>query len=110
MSLTQTFIGLEEKQDNIKSALQALIDHERLGHPASIGIAKKIIAHGNLEALSKPQRAVFDEHIVPALKLQCDQCQQTIPLHSIGEALMNEQVDGLVCNSCANLRNHTRTQ
>ena len=53
MSITKRFLEWQGDEDAIKAALQAIIDDERLAHPASIGIPKKIIEDENPDSLSE---------------------------------------------------------
>ena len=79
MSLTKRFMEFQEDRDDTRAALLALIDNEKITHSASIGIAKKVIADGNLDGLTKNQKEVFRRFIAPKMKITCEQCEETIP-------------------------------
>jgi hypothetical protein len=109
MSLTKRFMEFQEEQDAIRAALQALIDDERITSPASVGIAKKIIADGSLEGLSPKQREVFSRFIAPEMKIACELCETPIPLASYPEVIANAQFEGQVlCEGCLYFKEQMR--
>ena len=99
----------KEEQDAIRAALQALIDDERIANPASIGIAKKVIADGNLDSLSVKQREVFSRFIAPEMKIECELCGNSIPLASYPEVIANAHFEGQVtCDECLHMNAQMR--
>ncbi len=109
MSLTKRFMEFEEERDAIRAALQALIDDERITTPASIGIARKVIADGNLDSLSVKQREVFTRFIAPELDVECESCGHLIPLASYPEVIANAHFEGQVtCDECLSMNERMR--
>lgn len=109
MSITKRFMEFQEEQDATKAALQKLIDDERITNPASIGVAKKVISDGNLDALSPKQREVFTRFIAPQMKIDCESCGTPIPLASYPEVIANAQFEGQVlCDGCLHFKEQMR--
>lgn len=109
MSLTKRFMEFQEERDAIRAALQALIDDERITNPASVGIAKKIIADGNLDGLSPKQKEVFSRFMAPEMKIACELCETPIPLASYPEVIANAEFEGQVlCDSCLHFKEQMR--
>jgi hypothetical protein len=109
MSITKRLIERQEQEDSIRNALQALIDDDRLSHPSSVGIAKKIIDEGNLDSLSAKQLDVFNTFIAPELKLRCEMCEVEIPLINYPEVIANEFFEGqMLCDGCLHLKEQMR--
>lgn len=109
MSLTKRFMQFEEERDAIRAVLQHLIDDERITNPASVGIATKIIADGNLDGLSAAQRAVFTRFIAPEMKLACEACSASIPAASYPEVIASSGYEGQVlCEGCLNFKQQMR--
>lgn len=109
MSLTKRFMQFEEEQEAIQAVLQHLLDDEQITNPASVGIAKKIIADKNLDGLSEAQRAVFTRFIAPKMKLACESCGASIPAASYPEVIANSGYEGqVICESCLNFKQQMR--
>lgn len=105
MSITKRFMEFQEEQDAIRAALQYLIDDERITNPVSVGIAKKVIADGNLDALSVKQKEAFSRFIAPEMKISCELCETPIPLASYPEVIANADFEGQVlCDGCLYLK------
>lgn len=101
MSITKRFMEFQEERDAIRAALQALIDDERITNATSVGIAKKVIADGNLDGLSPKQKEVFSRFIAPEMKIACELCEAQIPLASYPEVIANADFEGQVlCDGC----------
>jgi hypothetical protein len=101
MSITKRFMEFQEEQDAIRAALQTLIDDERITNPASVGIAKKVIADGNLDGLSERQKEVFSRFIAPEMKISCERCESPIPLACYPEVIANAEFEGeVLCDGC----------
>jgi hypothetical protein len=95
----------EEELNALRSGLQALIDDERITNAASIGIAKKVIDGGNLDALSAKQREVFERFIAPNMNIACESCGEKIQLASYPEVLANVFFEGQVlCDGCLHFK------
>jgi hypothetical protein len=101
MSLTKRFMEFQEERDEIRAALRGLLDNDRITNPASVGIAKKIIADGNLDGLSAKQKEVFSRFIAPEMKITCERCDASIPLASYPETIANAEFEGeILCDGC----------
>lgn len=111
MSLTKRFMEFQEERDAIRAALGALIEDERITHPASIGIAKKIIADGNLDGLSERQKEVFRRFIAPEMNIACESCGEDIPLASYPEVIANAWFEGeVLCDGCLHFKEQMRKE
>ena len=109
MSLTKRFMEFQEERDVIRAALQTLIDDERITNSTSVGIAKKVIADGNLDGLSLRQKEVFSRFIAPEMKIACELCETPMHLASYPEIIANAEFEGQVlCDSCLHLRDQMR--
>jgi hypothetical protein len=109
MSLTKRFMQFDAEQDAIRLMLQHLIDDEKISNPASVGVAKKVIAEGNLDGLSEAQRTVFSRFIAPKMNLACEQCNAAIPAASYPEVIANSGYEGqVICESCLNFKQQMR--
>lgn len=101
MSLTKRFMTLEEERVALRASLKSLLDREVLTHPASVGIAKKLINDGNLDGLSPMQKEIFSSFIAPKLDRTCERCGAKIHVACYPEVLSNVQFEGLVlCEEC----------
>lgn len=99
----------QQEQDVIRAALQALIDNERISNPTSVGIAKKVIADGNLDGLSQRQREVFTRFIAPEMRISCESCGDSISLASYPEVIANADFEGQVlCDGCLHFKEQMR--
>lgn len=109
MSITKRFMEFQEERDAIRAALQALIDDERITNSASVGIAKKVIADGNLDGLSLKQKEVFSRFIAPEMKIACELCETPIPIASYPEVIASTDIEGQVlCDGCLYLKEQMR--
>ena len=109
MSTTKRLIEKYEEESSFKSALQAILDSDKISHQASMGVLKKALADGNLESLSEKQIEVFQKYISPLLHLKCDMCKCDIPLAHYPEAMANEVLEGMVlCDGCLVFRQQMR--
>jgi hypothetical protein len=109
VSITKRFMDFQEEQDTIRAALQALVDDQRIENPASVGIAKRVIADGNLDSLTARQMEVFTRFIAPKIKIACESCGESIPLASYPEVIANAQFEGQVlCDGCLHFEEQMR--
>ena len=99
----------QEEQDAIRAALQSLIDNEKITNQASVGIARKVIADGNLDGLSPRQKEVFSRFIAPEMKINCESCEESIPLASYPVVIANAEFEGQVlCDGCLYFKEQMR--
>lgn len=105
MSITKRFMEFQEEQDAIRVALQMLVDDQQIENPASVGIAKKVIADGNIDSLTAKQKEVFTRFIAPKMKIACETCNEAIPLASYPEVIANAEFEGqILCDGCLHFK------
>lgn len=103
MSATKKYLEIAEQKEALRKVLQILLDTEQIEHDVSKGIARKIIADGNVDGLSPKQLDVFDKYIEPFIKILCENegCNNEIELLSLPEAYENhDEFGGLFCIDC----------
>ncbi|MDB5898353.1 MAG: hypothetical protein JWP22_3304 [Ramlibacter sp.] len=101
MGLTKRFMEFEEERDAARSALQELLDIGRIGYPATVKIAERVVADGNLDSLSAVQKEVFHRFIAPKLRIACEVCMAQIPLASYPEVIASPEFEGqILCDGC----------
>ena len=67
MSIVKRMMEKAEYDDAVVGALSGLIEREKIEHPVSLGVAKKIISDGSLDQLTPKQNAVFEDHLFPLI-------------------------------------------
>lgn len=101
MGLTKHFMEFEEEREAVRSALKELLDIGRIGHPATVKIAERVVADGNLDALTPVQKEVFARFIAPKMRLSCEVCMSDIPAASYPEAIASPSFEGqILCDRC----------
>jgi hypothetical protein len=101
MGLTKHFMEFEEEREAVRSALQELLDIGRIGYPATVRIAERVVADGNLDGLSPVEKEVFGRFIAPKLRLTCEVCMTEFPVACYPEVIASPDFEGQVlCDGC----------
>ncbi len=101
MGLTKRFMEFEEEREAVLAGLQELLDIGRIGYPATVRIAERVVADGNLDGLDKVQKEIFHRFIAPKLKLECELCMRDIPVASYPEVVASPEYEGrILCDGC----------
>jgi hypothetical protein len=100
----ESYRKYSEQKEALRGVLKILLDTEQIDHEVATGVARKIIADGNIEGLSAKQRNVFDEYIKkPFIDVSCDNegCGHAIDICSLAEAYKNrDEFSGLYSVDC----------
>lgn len=109
MSITKRLIEKTEEAEALRAALESILDEGLVEHPASVGIARKIINDGDIDSLSQKQLEVFEKHISPHMNLLCEACKEPIPHIQYPKVLANSHIEGMVlCDGCRHFREQMR--
>jgi hypothetical protein len=101
MGLTKRFMEFEEERDAVRSELTNLLDIGRIGYAPTVRIAERVVADGNLDALSAVEKEVFRRFIAPKMKMGCEVCLRDIPVASYPEAVESADFEGqILCDGC----------
>lgn len=103
MSLIKRYMEIQEKREALRRVLKILLETDRLDHDACRGIARKILADGDVDGLSEEQLRIFERHITPFIEVRCENegCSNVIPLPNLPEAYDNSNdFGGLYCADC----------
>lgn len=94
----------QQQHDDLSSALNGLMKHERIKHPVGLGIAK-LVADKGVSSLSGGQIRTYETYVVPELSIECAMCGTKIPLMHVTDVLDNEFEEGeLLCMGCCHLK------
>jgi len=102
MSSIKEYIAEIEKREALQDLLKVLLDKEIIQHDVSKGIARQIIADGNIDGLSDKQLYSFEKYVVKPFisNVSCKKegCSQKIDIFNLAEAYESEK---FYCVDCA---------
>lgn len=108
MGIAKQAMMEHQEQEALRTALYALLNHEKITNPVSVGIAK-LVADKGMGALSGGQLDTWKKYIAPELDVHCEMCEGPVPREHIADALGNESEYGRVmCFTCLHTYNNMK--